>query len=208
MIALCDNRAQRASAVVVQTLFIPKSLSKRHVVDLPLSRELSIAFKRLGIKSLGDLNGVPIKSFQWVSNDGHTVAAELVTLIEQLRSDQTATTSAPKRTRATPHPVASELNHPDTIVIPQDARGRALTSFSLSVRLTRVLHLQMFRLLGELHGLTYLEVSKFRNCGRKTVEELRQFVRNVQLGTVVGEPADDESPYASASRSDCLFIPP
>jgi len=100
----------------------------------------------------------------------------------------------------------SELN--DTIVIPQEARGRLLSSFSTSVRLAHVFQFKKFRLLGELHGLTYYEISKYRNCGRKTVEELRQLVRNVQLGSAASDASVDESQYESPSRSDCLFIPP
>ena len=67
----------------------------------------------------------------------------------------------------------------ETIVIPQEARGLLLARFPLSVRLTHVLAARNFRLLGELHGLTYFEFSKIRNCGLKTLEEVRQFVRRV-----------------------------
>jgi hypothetical protein len=99
-----------------------------------------------------------------------------------------------------------ELN--EMIVVPQEARGRLLSSFLVSVRLAHVLQFKNFRLLGELHGLTYYEVSKYRNCGRKTVEELRQLVRNVQLGSTVGGPTVDELSDATLNRSDYLFIPP
>lgn len=97
-----------------------------------------------------------------------------------------------------------ELN--ETIVIPQDERGRLLSSFSVSVRLGHMFQFKRFRLLGELHGLTYDEISKYRNCGRRTVEELRMLVRNVQRS----EPptsAADESSYSLLNRSGYVLIP-
>jgi hypothetical protein len=43
----------------------------------------------------------------------------------------------------------------EMIVIPQEARGRLLSSFSTSVRLAHVFQFKGFRLVGELHGLRY-----------------------------------------------------
>ena len=68
----------------------------------------------------------------------------------------------------------------ETIFVPQEARGRSLSSFPLSVRLQHVLRLTNLTLVGDLHGRSFSEVSNYRNCGRKTLNELREFVRRIQ----------------------------
>jgi hypothetical protein len=90
MIALCNNSAQSVAVVAIQTFFIPSSLSGRRFVGLPLSRELSVVLKKLGIKSFGDLNGFSHKDFQRVSNRSSTLAIELSELVQKLRDDQTS----------------------------------------------------------------------------------------------------------------------
>jgi hypothetical protein len=70
--------------------------------------------------------------------------------------------------------------HKETIFIPQEARGTSLSSFLLSVRLQHVLRLRNITLVGDLHGRSFSEVSKYRNCGRKTLNELREFVHRIQ----------------------------
>jgi hypothetical protein len=72
----------------------------------------------------------------------------------------------------------------ETIFIPQEARGRSLLSFPLSVRLQHVLRLRNFTLVGDLHGRTSSEIERFRNCGKKTLNELRDFVRAIQHANV------------------------
>src|SRR5450759_4433262 len=200
MIALCNNDAESIAVVAIQTLFIPRNLSGQRLVSLPLSRELSLTLRKLGIKSLGDLNGVSLKDFQRVSNRSSALVIELDELIQKLREDRpspesvskTATSSIvsassiPPATLSESQLFKAELYHADTIVIPQEERGRLLSSFSVSVRLMHIFQFKKFRLLGELHGLTYSEIAKYRNCGRRTVEELRGLVRSVQRG---GSPA-------------------
>ena len=94
------------------------------------------------------------------------------------------------------------------IFIPQEARGQLLSSFSLSMRLRNIFAFKEFRLLGELHGLTYDEVSKYRNCGQKTLKELRELVYNVQKGVTAASPAVDDSFSHSASARVEVCIPP
>ena len=55
-------------------------------------------------------------------------------------------------------------------------------------------------MLGDLHGKTYREIGRYRNCGRKTLNELRSIVRQIQLG-------GSQSPFASeATGSDPNII--
>jgi len=50
----------------------------------------------------------------------------------------------------------------------------------MSVRLTHILECKGFRQLGDLHGLSFREFLSFRNCGKKTVNELRGIVSTIQ----------------------------
>lgn len=88
MIALCNNSAQSALVVAIQTFFIPSSLNERQFSGLPLSKDLSLALKKLGIKLLGDLNAISQKDFQSVSSRSSALALELLELIQKLRADQ------------------------------------------------------------------------------------------------------------------------
>jgi hypothetical protein len=68
------------------------------------------------------------------------------------------------------------------IFIPISERGRSLRTLTISVRLAHVLAIAKLHLLGDLHGKTYLEILRHRNCGRKTLDELRNVVRQIQFG--------------------------
>jgi len=61
-----------------------------------------------------------------------------------------------------------------------------LLGFSISTRLANVLRLQKVERLGELHGLTFAEISRYRNCGSATVEELRRLVGSLHAGRKPG----------------------
>ena len=74
------------------------------------------------------------------------------------------------------------------IFIPISERGRPLRTLAVSVRLSHVFEYAKLKLLGDLHGKSHLEISGYRNCGRKTLEELRNLVREIQLGTYSIEP--------------------
>ena len=79
-------------------------------------------------------------------------------------------------------PQAKRPNSPDCIHVPASARGRELSAFPMSVRLRHVLDHGGCRLLGDLHGLRYSELEDRRGCGKRTVQELKTLIRNVQDG--------------------------
>jgi DNA-binding CsgD family transcriptional regulator len=68
------------------------------------------------------------------------------------------------------------------IFIPVSERGRSLKALVVSVRLSHIFEYAKLRLLGDLHGKTYLELGRYRNCSRKTLRELRDLIREIQLG--------------------------
>ena len=92
----------------------------------------------------------------------------------------------------------------ESIFIPAAERGRPVKSLVLSVRLGNVLEAKGIHLTGELHGKTYAEIAKYRNCGRKTVVELRELVRQMQSGSDEGTSHDQQPAPVNTSL---LFVP-
>lgn len=66
------------------------------------------------------------------------------------------------------------------IVIPPALRKHRIDSLDMSERLANRLAAAAIERFGELHGLTYKYCRRFRNVGRKTLLELRAFVRRCQ----------------------------
>jgi hypothetical protein len=95
----------------------------------------------------------------------------------------------------------------ETIFIPREARGKPLPPISLSVRLQRVLRLKNVRLAGDLHGRTVSEFGEYPNCGKRTLDELRELVRAVQRPhhTARETGRKEEAPYPLSAG--VLFLP-
>jgi hypothetical protein len=70
----------------------------------------------------------------------------------------------------------------DYISIPAAARRFELSELPMSVRLKNVLGWKACRLLGDLDGVRFSELARWRNCGKVTVLELMGIVRCLQHG--------------------------
>lgn len=64
----------------------------------------------------------------------------------------------------------------EKIYIPVACREISIYQFELSVRLENVLQRLNIESLGDLHQTPFLEIEQVRNCGRKTVNELRELI--------------------------------
>ena len=94
----------------------------------------------------------------------------------------------------------------ETIFIPPEFRGQPITASQVSTRLGHILAYKAIRVLGDLHGLSYRKLLEFRNCGKKTMAELREIVWRVQCQA----PSGMESPLPNStapSDNDWLLIP-
>ncbi len=172
-----------------------------------------------------------IRDFQRVSNEGAVLFVELTGLTQRARdgefaaafgqnvgtlnsSDlQTFHANAPIKTVAKKDGNVSQLSVPplqvpadERIFIPQEARGREISTFQVSVRLRHIFEYKRFCILGDIHGISYAEFGKFRNCGKKTVTELRELVRMVQRAQPIGHADSVSEPFA-ALVWDCLTVP-
>lgn len=68
------------------------------------------------------------------------------------------------------------------IHIPAHVRDWPLAQMPLSVRLGGVLKKMGFRQLGDLHGVLYDQVISMRNCGQRSIRELKSLMERVQAG--------------------------
>ena len=164
---------------------------------MPASTELRYVLKKLSIRSLGDLSTIAEKDLRAVFKNSSQLIAELDGLIDLARTAHSDAVPAPfspviKLTTlpANTHEVAGS-HHEHTasvlppapveyIFIPTAERGRSVKAFVLSVRLRNVLEAGKIQLTGDLHGKSYAEIARYRNCGRKTLVELRELVRLLQ----------------------------
>ncbi len=81
------------------------------------------------------------------------------------------------------------------IFIPSTERGRLIAEFPQSVRLFNVLRNARIKLAGDLHGRSFADIARIRNIGKKTLDELREIVRALQLSSPeaapISEPRDN-----------------
>lgn len=182
----------------VKTFFILSKLRERQISSLPVSNELRSVLRKLHVRSLGDLGVITEKGLRTVSKNTRQLIAEIESLIAHALNSHSSPQPAPVAPTAklptlpAGIPEAAVAAAPpdapaapaDQIFIPTSERGRPVNTFALSVRLGNALeHAGKIRLVGELHGLSFGDIGKWRNCGRKTVTELRELVRQLQSGS-------------------------
>ncbi len=189
-----------------QTFFIPESIRRLRLSELPLSGELARVLRRLRISTFEDLTGVSLSEFQRVSDSGTALFLEVGRLIQRARQgefaapplqhasvkqvsghsrfagapENAANTDCRAQNRPINDRIVSESLQDETIFIPQETRGKLLAAFRVSVRLRHILEFKHFRLFGDMHGRTFLEFGDYRNCGKKTLDELHELVRAIQ----------------------------
>ena len=173
-----------------------------------------------------------IKDFQRVSNRATTLFVELTGLTQRTRDGEFAAAfgqnvgtlnpsglrkfqaNAPIEAVAKKDSDVSRSSFPliqvptdERIFIPQEARGRAISIFQVSVRLRHIFEYKRFCILGDIHGISYAEFGKFRNCGKKTVTELRALIRIIQRAQPIGHIDDISQEFSEsfvAVIGDCL----
>jgi DNA-directed RNA polymerase alpha subunit len=192
----------------IKTFILPTSIAHWQFSELPASPRLSGALKKLRIHRLGDLNRISATDLGRVSNLSSALMLELDNLIRLVRTGKFPSAAATNPNLAAPvaHAIKSksalnlagplaapgsqrpsvlpsgkpEAARAKTICIPEEARGQPVSSFPLSARLAHILEFRGFHLLGDLDGVRYAEFVGLRNCGRKTLQELRELVETIQ----------------------------
>lgn len=220
-----------------QTFLIPEAIRRLRLSELPLSGELAPALRRLRISTFDDLTGVSLRNFQRVSDRSTALFLEIGRLIQRARQGDLAASPVqhvrlkqasthsrfphvPERALRTPTAaltrpinanVVSESPQDETIFIPQEARGKILAAVPVSVRLQHILEFKHFRLFGDLHGCTFSEIGAYRNCGKKTLDELRKLVHTIQhvhhAPAAVGQTDVDGQEARPPVVADAFFVP-
>jgi len=90
-----------------------------------------------------------------------------------------------KKRRTTAKRTVSSAASPETVFIPRKARDTLLGFFAVSVRLRHFFEHNGFRSLNDLHGREFSDFPKYRNCGVKTIAEIRDFVHAVRASRAI-----------------------
>ena len=148
------------------TIYIPHSERGRAVSEVPLSVRLRNVLQAAEIRVLGDLHGRTYEAIGRIRNCGKRTVSELALLVSQMLCGtvmpQTADDMQPVRMES------HRLN------VPPSARALSLAEIPVSVRLENILRQRGITTLGELHGVDLNELRAERNCGKKSITELRQ----------------------------------
>jgi hypothetical protein len=212
-------------ARLAQHLFVPKKFSGLRLSNLPLSAALVAVLQRLKLATFGDLNGMAIDDFQRLRRIGTALLNELTDLTQRVRDGEfgggggnasVLNSSGLQTLPATAPPdIVAQRGRPrkpddERIFIPKEARRRAIFSFQFSARLRHALGYVRFCFLGDIHGMSYAEFRKRRNCGETTVTELRELVRLIQAAHHMAH-ADAAPPQwpglFAANAGDWLTVP-
>ena len=165
-------------------IFIPVSERGRSLP--PVSVRLSHVFDQAKLRLLGDLHGKSYLEIGRYRNCGRKTLDELRNLLRQIQIGEFQ------------YPVAGEstATDPNIVSVSTGVRSMLLEELPISVRLEKVLRARGYRTLGDLHGCDLRELLKTKNCGRKSIIQLKQLLRRAEAGEFM--------PAASTSADDPL----
>ncbi|HEX8198564.1 MAG TPA: DNA-directed RNA polymerase subunit alpha C-terminal domain-containing protein [Pyrinomonadaceae bacterium] len=193
-----NSESSHANGVeFLEIIQVPETVRNLPVNLLPLSVRLGNILEALGIRLFGDLHGMTFDEFQSTRNCGRTTVSELTLLLREAQRgkfdnfversktetfvDNFANRIAEQTEEAEDYESEMDFLYLENcLYIPQKFKEVPLEQFSLSVRALNVLNKLEMLVLGDLQRLSFIELARTRNCGRKTVDELRKFVQQVQ----------------------------
>ncbi len=192
---------------------------------MQISPDLRYVCKRLNLRKMADLGAITENDLRKVFKKTSQIIPEIEELIQLARTNyvtprlagslkaagspklptQKNPSDQPKTLlQGTETPLEPEFAIHDVIFIPMTDRGRSLGTVELSVRLRHILDAKNIRIFGDLNGLNYEEIKKYKNCGSRTIVELRELIRQLQLGTTNISP----SPANSEPANFSIFVVP
>lgn len=124
-----------------------------------------------GIRVLGQLNGRTLIDFGKLQNCGKKTVTELRQPVHRLQgvADMPQIQDAARR-------------DPNVLNVNESARSLALDELPLSRRLETVLSQSGWHKLGDLHGVNIADLLSTRNCGQKTISELKHLLARSEAG--------------------------
>ena len=167
---------QHLASDTQSSIHVPPGIRDWPLEQMKLSVRLQGVLQRLGCLRLGDLHGLTWGQLGRTKNCGRKTIVELQAIIAELQAGRLEQPGA--------HPGQPEHRQPapTSVFVPPNACGWSLSDLPVSVRLAGVLERMNCSRLGDLQGLSFLELKKMKNCGQRTITELRIFISRVQAG--------------------------
>jgi hypothetical protein len=154
-------------------VFIPQGVRGWSIEQLPFSVRLAGVLKNRGWRVLGDLHGAEIEQLLQTKNCGRGTIQELRLFVNRLQAGIVGNY---------PTIPAGEVEEPKRVVIPQGVRSWPIEQLPFSARLAGVLKKKGCRILGDLHATEVEQLLRTKNCGRRTIQELKLFINRLQAG--------------------------
>jgi hypothetical protein len=142
------------------------------------------------LRYLGDLHGLPFYRVGALRNCGPKCLRELRDLVCGMQTNENC--FRPQASRGS-----------DFISIPAAAYELSPYALPISARLASILQNKDVQRLRDLNGIGFVDLLKIKNCGRKTLRELRNLLKRVETGEFQ-PPAESFSPPALADAIGLL----
>ena len=182
------KRSKRRKIQPFPVFLVPEFFRALNPFELPISVRLATVLATRDVKCLGDLNNQPVSYLKMIKGCGTRSIIEM-----QLLIGQTATGGI------FPQP-------PAIFSVPEPIRNQPPRDLPLSVRLANSLTALNVHTLGELHGRPEADLLLVKNCGPKTVAELRSLFQRAAAGEFSPPPdAADSGPVELVQLLDKLL---
>jgi hypothetical protein len=168
----------------IDVIIIPPECHGIPLSELEISVRLHNLLVSNHLRYLGDLNGLPFYRVGALKNCGPKCLRELRDLVRGMQNN--GNFFRPQASRGS-----------DFISIPAAAYELSPYDLPISARLASILQYKDVQRLKDLNGIGFVDLWKIKNCGRKTLRELTNLLKRVEIGEFQ-PPADSFSPPALA----------
>jgi len=173
-----------------QVIAIPPADQSRLIQDWALSTRLRHVLLLNSLRTLGELNGRSFRDIGKLRCCGQKCLLELRGAVQQLQAQAGMVDAYLEPEPAKP-----------MVQIPRLAHLFKLSDLPMSTRLEGVLRRCGFSTLGDADGMPIEELSKMKNCGRKSVAELLALAARAGAGEF--SPTAGLAAAAAQGRSPC-----
>jgi Sigma-70, region 4/Bacterial RNA polymerase, alpha chain C terminal domain len=160
-----------------ERIFIPVPERGCSIREFSLSVRLAHVLNAAGVKLVGDLNGRSFGEFARVRNCGKRTLDEIAAFVRTLQLGTSESS-----------PAISPTRDPDILQVSEGILDISLKEIPLSVRLAGILRSAGFEKLRDLHGTDMHDLLKVKNCGNRSILELRELLRRAEAGEFTAGP--------------------
>jgi hypothetical protein len=156
-------------------IHIPRDLRGQKIECMAMSVRLAGVLRRANICVLGDLHGYKLDDFAWQRNCGFKTLHELDALVRRAHS---------RVEQPLPRPEAGSLlpGNGVSFVVPESISQLRFAELPISSRLTNLVRSIGLRTLRDLNGQSAFELLRCKNCGWRTVLEIRHLIERAISG--------------------------